>query len=88
MVRLGAADSTSGELSGLEEKPAHSARCAERSSSGDVILVAEGAGGEIATMGAPFLRKEDSEGDEASGDLAARLDLLELPLGGVSVSMG
>lgn len=73
MVRLGAADSTSGELSGLDEKPDQSRRCALRSMAAVDMSSVDGAGGEMATMGVPFLRKEESdEGEEAS----CALDLL------------
>jgi hypothetical protein len=48
--------------------------------------VLECAGGEMATMGAPFLRKEDRDGDDARGDLEGALDRLMLALGSRSES--
>lgn len=76
VVRLGAADSTSGELSGLDEKPDQSRRCEATSIPELDMVLEEGAGGEIATTGAPFLRKLESEGEEARG-----LDLLTVASG-------
>ncbi len=49
--------------------------------------MAESVGGEMATIGTPFLMIAEREGEDASGDLVARLDLLLLPLGEVCASM-
>lgn len=87
VVRLGAADSTSGELSGLDGKPDQSRRWPACSTAAADMVIVEGAGDEIATMGAPFFIKEESEGEVARDVLAPELNLLAEPSGVVCVSV-